>query len=81
MAKICHACADPEGGGGGVQGVCTPSGKSQKYRVFSNTGPDPLENHKATKPAFHDGSSSARQQANNGPSVLMVFGSSPHLNN
>ena len=22
---------------------------------FSYTGPDPMENHKATKPAFHDG--------------------------
>ena len=37
--------ADPEGG----QGVRTPTGKSQKYRVFfSNTGPDPVENLKAT---------------------------------
>ena len=27
---------------------------------FSNTGPDPLENHKATKPAFNDGPLSFR---------------------
>ena len=31
------------GGSRGGQGVRTPSGKLQKYRVFSNTGPDPLE--------------------------------------
>ena len=30
-------------------------------RGFSNTGPDPLENHKATKLAFHVGPSSARK--------------------
>ena len=35
-----HTCADPEGGGG--QGV----------RFISNTGPEPLKNHKVTKPAF-----------------------------
>ena len=28
---------------------------------LSNTGLDPLENHKATKPAFNVGPSSARQ--------------------
>ena len=35
------SCADPEGG----EGVRTPPppGKLQKYRVFSNTGPDSLE--------------------------------------
>ena len=32
------------------------------YRVFCNTGPDPLENQKATKPAFHDGPLSGRQR-------------------
>ena len=33
-----------------------PSGKSQKNIGFlSNTGPDPLKNHKATKPAFNIG--------------------------
>ena len=37
-----------------------PPGKSQKYSFFSNTGPDPLENHKATEPAFIVGLSSAR---------------------
>ena len=33
-----RTCACPEGG----QGVQTPPEKSQKYRVSSNTGPDPL---------------------------------------
>ena len=38
----------------GGQGVGTPPGNSQIYIFFyfSNTGPDPLENDKATKPAF-----------------------------
>ena len=36
------------GGGGGGQGVRNPTGKSQKYSFFSNTGPDPIENLKAT---------------------------------
>ena len=52
-------CADPEGGG---QGVRTPHEKSQKYRFHINTGPDPLKKHKATKPAFNVGPSSARQR-------------------
>ena len=29
---------------------------------LSNTDPDPLKNHKATKPAFNGGLSSARQR-------------------
>ena len=29
---------------------------------FSKTGPDPLKNHKAAKPAFNVGPSSARQR-------------------
>ena len=49
---------DPEGG----QGIRTPL-KNHKYIGFlSNTGPDPLESHKATKPAFNVESSSARQR-------------------
>ena len=75
-------CADPEG----VQGVRTPlppPGKSQKNIEFlSNTGPDPLKNHKVTKPALNVGPSSARQRsaiymafrwrADNGP-LIVVF--------
>ena len=34
------------------QGVRTTPGKSQNIGLFSNTGPDPLENHKATKLAL-----------------------------
>ena len=49
--------ADPEGGGGGG------GQKNHKNIEFlSNSGPDPLKNHKATKPAFNVGQSSARQQ-------------------
>ena len=52
---------DPEGGGGGGGGTegPHPPGKSQNTVFFSNTGPDPLENDKATKPAFIVGLSSA----------------------
>ena len=47
------------GGGGRGSG---PSLKNHKNIGFlSNTGPDPLENHKATKPAFNVGPSSASQ--------------------
>ena len=46
------ARADPEGWGQGVQ---NPPLKNHKNIGFlSNTGPDPLENHKASKPAFND---------------------------
>ena len=41
------------GGGGGGD----PLWKSQKIGFISNTGPDPLKNHKATKPAFNVGQS------------------------
>ena len=46
-----------------------PPGKSQKHRVLSNTGPDPLKNYKPTKPAFNVGPSSARQRN----AILMAF--------
>ena len=62
------ACADPEGGTVGPD----PPEKSQKYRVFLQyyTDPDPLTNHKATKPEFNVGPSSARQRN----TISMVFG-------
>ena len=42
-------CADPEGLKGSPD-----SPKNHKNRVsLSNTGPDPLKNHKATKPVFY----------------------------
>ena len=44
-------CADSEGNRG--SGPPPPSLKNHKnIRLLSNTGPDPLNNHKATKPAF-----------------------------
>ena len=40
-----------------------PTLKHHKNIVFlCNTGPDPLKNHKATKPAFNVGPASARQK-------------------
>ena len=78
--QVDTACADPEEVG---------TGKSQSYiGILSNTGPDPLENQKNTKPTFNVGPSSARQrnaiqmafrwQANDGP-LLVVLGSSLSL--
>ena len=60
MARKCHnPCADPVGGTGG-------SGHPLKYQkaiqFLNKTGPDPLKNHKATKPAFNVGPSSARKE-------------------
>ena len=51
------SCADPEGGRGSG-----PPEKSQNIGFLSNTGQDPLKNHKATKPAFNVWPSSARQR-------------------
>ena len=73
---------------GGDRRSSTPTRKNHKNIGFlSNTGPDPLNNHKATKPAFNVGPSLARQRkaiemaffwgANVSP-LLVVFGS-PHL--
>ena len=45
-------CPDPEGG----QGVRTPLKNHKNIGFLSSTGPDPLKNHKATKPAFNVGS-------------------------
>ena len=39
-----------------------PSVNHKNIGFLSNTGPDPLKNHKATKPAFNVGLSSARQR-------------------
>ena len=50
------------GGGGGGLGVQTPPEKSQNIEFRSNTGPDSLKNHKAFKPAFNVGPSSACQR-------------------
>ena len=36
--------------------------KSQNIGFLNNAGPEPLNNHKATNPAFNVGPSSARQR-------------------
>ena len=51
-----RACADPEGVGWGAGDPESP----QNIEFLSNTGPDPLGNHKSTKPAFNVGPLSAR---------------------
>ena len=59
-----HARVQRGGGGGVAVGLDPPSApeKSQKYRFLCIAGPDPLKNHKATKPAFNVGPSLARQR-------------------
>ena len=41
------SCADPEGEGGGTGGL-DPLNNHKNIGFPSNTGPDPLKNHKAT---------------------------------
>ena len=55
---LLRSCADPEGG----QGVQIPLKNNKNIGFLSNTGPDPLKNHKATKAAFNVGPSSTRQR-------------------
>ena len=51
------------GGSRGGTGGPDPTLENHKNIGFlNNTGPDPLKNHKVTKPAFYGGPSSARQQ-------------------
>ena len=52
-------CADLEGGGREGESAPPPL---KKIGFHSSTGPDPLKNNKATKPAFNVGPSSARQR-------------------
>ena len=70
------------GGGGGS----APFPENHKNIGFlSKSGPDPLKNHKAIKPVFNVGPSSARQQnaiqmafrwRADGSPLIVVFGSS-----
>ena len=57
FTKFCAAsyvCADPKGGGGGRgSGPPLPLLNHKALRFLSDTGPDPLKNHKATRPAFN----------------------------
>ena len=63
MVCIFHAWIQREGGG-----VRIPLGNHKAIGSHSNTCPDPVKNHKATKPAF-------RWMADDDP-LLVVFGSS-----
>ena len=49
---------------GGTGGPTSPLVKHKNIGFLSNAGPDPLKNHKDTKPAFNvgPGLSSARQR-------------------
>ena len=67
--------ADPEGGGGGggwTGGRDPPLENHKNIGFLSNTGLDPLKNHKATKPTFNVGPSSFRWRANNGPQIMVL---------
>ena len=44
------------------EGVWTPMNYHKNLGFLSITGPEPLENHKATKPPFNVGPSSTRQR-------------------
>ena len=57
LEALTQSWADPEG----VQGVLTPLKNHKNIACLSNTGSDPLKNHKATKPAFIVGPLSARK--------------------
>ena len=50
---VCSSCADPEAGTGGPDPRLLENRKTIGF--LSNTGPDPLKNHKATKPACNFG--------------------------
>ena len=56
---VAETWADPEGRTGSGP---PPPKKSQNIAFLSSTGPDPLKNHKAAKPAFNVWPSSARQR-------------------
>ena len=45
-----------------IQGVRTTPEKLKNIGFLNNTGPDPLKNHKATKPEFNVGQSSTPLQ-------------------
>ena len=64
-----HVMFGPRGRG---LGVWTRPEKSQSIEFLSNTGADPLKNHKATKPAFNVGPSSAfKWRFAGGPMIVL----------
>ena len=56
--------------GGWGDRVSGPPKKHKNLGFLSNTGPDPLKNHKATKPAFNIGPPAKRHL--NGVSLAMM---------
>ena len=78
LVKEKHARIQREG-----QGVRTAEKSQNIGFFFSNTGPDLLKNHKATRPSFNIWPSSARQR--NGPMVAHLKSyldpTSPHQHN
>ena len=61
MLQVNTACVDLEGGGGWA-GDPVPLKNCKNIGFLSNSGPDPLKNHEATKPAFNVGPSLSRQR-------------------
>ena len=59
--------------GGGGAGAPDTREKSQNVGFFSNTGPESLKNHKATKPEFNVGPSAARQRFTGGPMMASLW--------
>ena len=55
-----HRSRGGGGGGGGMGGET--GGLNPPLKNLTNIGPDPLKNHKTTKPAFNVGPSSPRQE-------------------
>ena len=71
--KISVHAQGPDGGMG--PDPPPPPLKNHKNIGFlSNTGPDPLNNHKATKPEFHV--QPFRWRTDDSPLIVVVFGSS-----
>ena len=63
MTLNTNTLSNMQGSRGEDRGSGTPE-KSQSFSLgfLSNTGPDPLKNHKSTKPEFNVGPLSARQR-------------------
>ena len=57
-----HAGTYMDGSRGDTGGPDTPLENRKNIGSFSNTGPDPFKNHKATKPAFNVGLSAAHKR-------------------
>ena len=71
-SRVCEKCQNICGSRGGNRGSGPSPEKLQKIVFLSNTGPDPLKDHKAAKPGFVTGPTSARQRN----AILVLFGSS-----